>query len=292
MEPHPLTIFHTILSRLSILKTTMDPCEPCLKIAKTVTDNAAMKTPLIAECVLSFTTGEYAFVGTVCKSWRDNYGTHPEYCNDIDEFSLDPPFPVKHTLPSMVNSESRIQEVIDLVGDEVDDVGNIVNETMMTFLEEVMLHRIKIDDLAGCNFILENKRKEILRSRCTPNAFYFCKQSIEYGAIDVMKDFVRNGVFERYMITPQYVGKYHHSKSKEMMEWLVSQGFNLSYSYTEAIRKRSVKNMQLLKDIGVEYPDQMWKQGLTFGHSDLNILKWISKNCYGGEMDHMWSIVF
>ena len=265
--------------------------EPCLKIAKIATDNAILKTPLIAECLLSFTTGEYAFVGTVCKSWRDNYGTHPEYCNETDDFSIKPAAPVKHTLPSMVNSKSRIQEVIDLVGDEVDDVGNVVNEKMMTFLEEVMLYKIRVDDVASCNFILQNKRDQILRARCTPNAVYFCMRAIERGAIGVMKDFMSNGVFERYMITPQHVGRYHHSKSKVMMEWLVSQGFNVSYAYTEAIRRNSVKNMQLLKDIGVEYPDQMWKQGITFGRSDTKTLKWISKNCYGGKMDHIWDTV-
>lgn len=261
--------------------------EPCRKIAKTNADNAAMKTPLIAECVLSFVTGEYAFVGTVCKSWKQNYGTHPEYCNDVDEFSLSFK-PVKHTLPSMVNSDSRLQEVIDLVGDEVDELGNPVNESMMTFLEEVMLSKIRVDDVPSCRFILDKKRDQILRTRCTSNAVYFAKQAIECGAIGVMKDFVNDGIFEDYMITPQYVGKYHHSKSKVMMEWLISKGRDLSYAYNEAIRTFSIENMQLLKDLGVECPDEMWKQGITFGHGDTNTLKWISKNCYGGEMDHIW----
>lgn len=255
--------------------------EPCLKIAKTNPDNAILKTPLIAECLLSFVTGEYAFVGTVCKSWRDNYGTHPEHCNE-EEFSMIT-LPVKHTLPSMVNSESRIQEIINLVGD-----GDSVKETMVTFLEEVILHKIRVDDAPSCNFILDQKRSQIMRNQCTPMEFFFARRAIEYGSISVMKDFVKNKVLLRYHIIPQYVGKYHHSRSKVMMKWLVSKGFDLSYAYTEAIRTCSVKNMQILKDIGVEYPDEMWKQGLTFGHSDTDTLKWISKNCYDGEMDHIW----
>ncbi len=227
------------------------------KKTKTSTDNHVLKNPLVAECILSYSTGEYLFLGTVCKTWARNYGT-----DDSDSH--------KRTKASKVNSLSRIREVVRI---REDDVDGPVKE----FLVGVFLECIKKDDVVSCGLLL-SKAGDALRGTHDTGApldFDSTIQAIEWGSLCMLKYLVGWHDFEvRYT---HRVGRKHHPKSKAMMSWLVSQGMDLRWAYIEAIMYGSVENMDLLKELDVQFPLDMRMKAMRFARSR-EIRSWLLAN--------------
>lgn len=209
-----------------------------------------MKNDLICDNILSYSKGEYLFLSSVCKSWYKNWKGRETYLSKVDTIS-------------------KVKEIVGMNSD-----GSL-NDIIM----DIFLERIKLDDLKICNFMLDNV-SSIIRIKKTNTNYdiYSIDTALEYGSMNVFSEFIKRG-FSKKDIYPQVLGRRLNTNTKNMMIWMISNGFNLSPVYTEAIWRRNISILDILKDLKVPYESEMWKRGMTFGRSDERIMKWITDHC-------------
>lgn len=211
-----------------------------------------MNNELICDNILSYSKGEYLFLNSVCKSWYKVIKGRETYLRQV-------------------NTISRVKEIIDMNSN-----GSLDDDIVM----DIFIELVKVDDLELCNFMLDNVSDIVrMKNPYTNYDIYTLDTAMEYGSINVISEIIKKRGYSKKDIFPQVLGRNLNVNTKSMIIFMISNGFNLSPAYTEAIWKRNVYILDILKDLKVPYESQMWKRGMTFGRSDERIMQWINDNC-------------